>query len=449
MLNLFDDDFLEVNMSFSVDLVDEKKEAQYIADSFGLGYQTQHFDVYKDFKLDITKQIYYITGDSGSGKSLLLKFISDYYKEKVINFNEITIDNEEQLYTVTNDLNTSLKYLTSIGLGDAFLFLNKYKNLSDGQKTRYKLLKCLLSDKQYIIIDEFLATLDRESAQVVSYNLQKLMRNEFKDKKLFVATTHGDLFYYLQADLTIQKLYGSRVIAIPYENSKDIFEKNPFLKHIVVNLDKENGQKLWNEVFADFHYRSHKIPFLIDIALLRLRKDSMPVGIIVYKHGSYKVNKKTQDLARISRVVILPKFRGCGLAHHFVKEANKLFFEKHTEFNEVDSVAIMANFNPFFVKAGMEEVNTFYPQDDGFKIKEYLDNKNINFFKFRINKEYALSNMDNNLREMLKKLYIKKKRSYTSFNVDREMPDIDTEIEKFLFYLEVLQPKKYLLKREK
>lgn len=440
-MTLFDNDFLDVNISFNVDLVDEKKEAQFIADSFGLGYQTQRFDIYKDFKLDITKQIYYITGDSGSGKSLLLKFIINHFKDDVLNFNDLIIDEEEQLYTITSDLNISLKYLTSIGLGDAFLFLNRYKNLSDGQKTRYKLLKCLLSNKKYIVIDEFLATLDRETAQVVSFNLQKLLRKEFLDKKVFVATTHVDLTNYIRADLEIIKRYGERVICNSHEWNKN----NPFLDEITIELDKERGKKYWEETFALFHYRSHSIPFLIDIGILYFRKE--PAGVVVYKHGSYKVNKKEQDLARISRVVILPKFRGCGLAYHFIRESNRLFFEKYSQFNEIDTVAIMANYNPFFVKAGMEEVNTFYPQDDGVKIKEYLDSKNINFFKFRINKHYALDCLDETLREMLKKLYIKKKRSYTSFNVERELPSIDEELEKFLAYLEVLQPKKYIQKR--
>jgi len=48
------------------------------------------------------------------------------------------------------------------------------------------------SGKQYWIIDEFCATLDRETAKIVAFNVQKQARRT--GKAVIVATTHTDPF---------------------------------------------------------------------------------------------------------------------------------------------------------------------------------------------------------------------------------------------------------------
>ena len=56
-MNISTEEHQLVNISFEVDLVGEDINSQYIADSFGLGYASQKFEVYKDFELDLSKQI--------------------------------------------------------------------------------------------------------------------------------------------------------------------------------------------------------------------------------------------------------------------------------------------------------------------------------------------------------------------------------------------------------
>ena len=431
-----------INISFPMKLVGIDERQQKIADSFGLGYAENVFHVYKNFNLRYDKQIYYITGDSGSGKSLLLKHLKErVYQKEYVDFNDIEIDSEEKLYTICEKLEDSLKYLALVGLGDAFLFLNKYGHLSDGQRARYRLLKCLLSGKKVIIIDEFLATLDRESAFVVSYNLQRTLRTSFKDVKIFVATTHRDLFDYLRPDIYIEKLYGT---AVRYIVNKDVSSENPFLKECTFEFNKADGLKLWKDKYAIFHYRSHSIPFVKDIAILKFKGED--IGIIVFK---FATNKKCET-ARISRVVILPKYRGVGLSSWFVGESSRLFLKTNLDFKAVDSIAIMANFNPFFEKAGFknQEYQAVVMTNE---LHEDLVSKKVDFFRFRCDYKYAFEILKQNpeIEAKLLKIYEKRRRMYMSFDPTKADQEITLEnIDGYLQYLEIIHPKKYILTRE-
>lgn len=58
-----------------------------------------------------------------------------------------------------------------------------------------------------------------------------------------------------------------------------------------------------------------------------------------------------RDFITISRVVIHPKYRGVGLAVRLVKETLPKVGYKY-----VEALVVMAKYNPFFKKAGMQEV---------------------------------------------------------------------------------------------
>jgi ABC-type ATPase with predicted acetyltransferase domain len=57
------------------------------------------------------------------------------------------------------------------------------------------------SKAQFWIMDEFAATLDRDTAKIVAYSLQKLARQQ--GKAVLAATTHTDLFEDLNPSVHI------------------------------------------------------------------------------------------------------------------------------------------------------------------------------------------------------------------------------------------------------
>ena len=104
-----------------------------------------------------------------------------------------------------------------MGLNDAFLFLRSYCQLSDGQKYRYRIAKLIESKKQWWLMDEFAACLDRDTAKIISFNLQKIARSH--SKAVIVATTHSDLVDDLAPSVAVFKRFGEEIQIEYFPNS--------------------------------------------------------------------------------------------------------------------------------------------------------------------------------------------------------------------------------------
>jgi ABC-type ATPase with predicted acetyltransferase domain len=107
-----------------------------------------------------------------------------------VNLNDVNIDPDMPLIdNVGGSFDEGLTLLSRVGLNDAFLFVRRFSQLSDGQRYRYSMIE---SDKKYWFADEFCSTLDRDTAKIVAFNIQKIAREE--GRAVFAATTHTDLF---------------------------------------------------------------------------------------------------------------------------------------------------------------------------------------------------------------------------------------------------------------
>ena len=170
-----------INVSFDTAAPMPSDRVVATAEAFGLGLDKwERFTVFDNVDLKIgLKDVVYITGDSGSGKSVLLRALEKDIKHDLkltsINLNDVKPDVSKPLIeTVGESVEEGLALLSRVGLGDAFLFLRTFDQLSDGQKYRYKIAKMIESGAQFWILDEFVATLDRDTAKVVAWNLQKI-----------------------------------------------------------------------------------------------------------------------------------------------------------------------------------------------------------------------------------------------------------------------------------
>jgi ABC-type ATPase with predicted acetyltransferase domain len=89
----------------------------------------------------------------------------------------------------------------------------------------------------------------------------------------------------------------------------------------------------------------------------------------------HKAQLINEEIARISRVIIHPKFRGVGLGEFLVKETLSKVDAK-----VIEVLAVMARYNPFFEKAGMIRVN--YKRNETpieKKMKEFLKLHNFDY----------------------------------------------------------------------
>lgn len=184
-----------------------------IAEGFGLGLSSKEFVVYDNLKVEIEQgDVVYITGQSGSGKSLLLEDLSAGMREeklRVIDLNEIELEEKPVIELVGRTTTEAADLLAKAGISDAWIYIRKPSELSDGQRYRLKLAILMSRDADVWIADEFGAVLDRPTAKVIAFNCQKVARA--LGKTLMVATTHTDLKDELGPSLTITKRFRERV----------------------------------------------------------------------------------------------------------------------------------------------------------------------------------------------------------------------------------------------
>lgn len=193
--------------------VDRTPRVLEIAEAFGLGLSDKEFVVYDGLKIDINQgDVVYITGQSGSGKSLLLKDLTAQMSAgglKVADLNKVELEEKPVIELVGRTTVEATDLLAKAGISDAYIYLRKPSELSDGQRYRLKLAILMASDADVWIADEFGAVLDRTTAKLVAFSMQKVARR--LGKTFMVATTHDDLREELGPSLTITKRFREKV----------------------------------------------------------------------------------------------------------------------------------------------------------------------------------------------------------------------------------------------
>lgn len=184
-----------------------------MAEAFGLGLEEREFTIFKDLTLEINQgDVVYITGQSGSGKSQLLRELSRQMREQGLNvadIDQVQLEDKALIDQLGSNMQEAIELLSRAGINDAYLAIRRPAELSDGQKYRLRLAKLMESQADVWVADEFGAILDRVTAKVVSYNAQKLARA--RGVSLILATTHTDLVEELAPSLTIEKRFQERV----------------------------------------------------------------------------------------------------------------------------------------------------------------------------------------------------------------------------------------------
>jgi len=184
-----------------------------VAESFGLGLDDREFILFEDFEMEIENgDVVYITGQSGSGKTVLLKQCETALQldnQVVMNIDDVQLENVPLVDQVGKTTKEALMILSRVGLNDAYLFIRKPSELSDGQRYRLRLAHLLNLPADVWVADEFGAVLDRVTAKIVAFSLQKHARKE--GKTLIVATTHEDLLEELGPSLVVKKRFRDKV----------------------------------------------------------------------------------------------------------------------------------------------------------------------------------------------------------------------------------------------
>ena len=333
-----------------------------VAEAFGLGIDGEREQVlYRDFELRLPQGgVVYVTGDSGSGKSVLLRALQEDLGEEAVDLDGISGDECAPLVdSVGETFREVIGLLSRVGLNDAFLFLRKYDELSEGQRYRYKIAKMIDSGKKFWLADEFCSTLDRTTAKVVAFNIQKLARRS--GATLVVATTHTDLEEDLCPSVLIRKGWGDE---IEVEHWGHI--EAPRCS-VMEDVSIREGSREDYERLSHLHYRDSGLP--VPREIYAMEREGELLGVVVYSYPPIRASGRKEAVGRspgigelnecwaiISRVIVHPKYRTIGLGSHLIRETLGMQGSRHVEL-----IAVMARYNPFAERAGMRLIRVTEP----------------------------------------------------------------------------------------
>lgn len=338
-------------------VVEPDNASELVAEAFGIGagWEKKILDIEIDMPLP---QIVFITGESGCGKTTLLKELGTPTVIPIL-------DRPLHQWCTTDE--ESLRLLSSVGLNDASLFCLRFSALSDSQQARARIYAVLAAGIKRLVVDELFSTLDRETAKALAYSFQKTLRRE--GISLIAASAHDDIVEYLRPDLLFRgTAFPSRWEA-PHEWAKEnlrVLQTNPIVDNLslMYREDKVAGRIL-SATGKSLGYASGGI---IDGKMLYRKSELATLhykgkylgGASVYIFASYRgreigvlVGAKTRHYSKdggmsIARVVVHPSYRGCGVGKRLIEE----FLKRH-EGCPVETTAAMARFNPVFERAGM------------------------------------------------------------------------------------------------
>ncbi len=121
--------------------------------------------------------------------------------ERRLSLDELTLPDRILIDALPLPVAEAMGLLSACGLGEAQLMLRTPCELSDGQRYRFRLALALSRRPEWVVADEFTATLDRTLAKVVAYNIRR--QCDRTGTGFLLATTHEDIVADLNPDLHV------------------------------------------------------------------------------------------------------------------------------------------------------------------------------------------------------------------------------------------------------
>ncbi|WP_166830539.1 hypothetical protein [Thalassoroseus pseudoceratinae] len=356
---------MQLNVSYDLRPKRASVNTSIVMDGFGIGFETGQHTIAEDFELPIRPDdVVLFTGASGSGKSSLMRNTGEQLRDqsgtKVVNVDDLELPDRVLVDALGVPVHESLALLSACGLAEARLLLRTPNELSDGQRYRFRLALALAQHPDWVIADEFTATLDRTLAKIVAFNIRRLAHRT--GIGFLLATTHDDVASDLDPSLHVVCRLDGRMECT--RNDEPISpRKISFFDDLKITV----GSKTDWPAFADWHYRSHHLGLVKRVSVLWHGEEK--IGICVFASPPISLSQRNRffglnggwsrtslralnsQLVTLSRVVLHPSYRGAGLAAWFIRESCRA-----CPWPWIETLAQMGHLNPFFEKAGFVRV---------------------------------------------------------------------------------------------
>ncbi|MCA9072330.1 MAG: hypothetical protein KDA84_25570 [Planctomycetaceae bacterium] len=197
---------MQLNVSYDFQAKQPSCRAAVVMDHFGVGFETGPHVISSGLELPIHPgDVVCFTGASGSGKYSLMRtaaqVLADEDHQTVVNLDELDLGDQILIEALELPVSEAMGILAACGLSEARLLLRTPRELSDGQRYRFRLALAVSKKPDWVVADEFSATLDRTLAKVVAFNLRRLA--DRTGIGFLLATTHEDIISDLAPSLHV------------------------------------------------------------------------------------------------------------------------------------------------------------------------------------------------------------------------------------------------------
>jgi ABC-type ATPase with predicted acetyltransferase domain len=201
------------------------------AEMFGIGLdESYEVTLFENLRIDVRPgDVVYVTGPSGSGKSVLLAQLTEALRQawpaaRLADLGAVALPAGRAVIDLMQPpLEQALRILSAAGLADAFLLLRTPDELSDGQRWRLRLAMAMeavsRSGNAVLVADEFCSTLDRLCARAVAYRVRRMASRE--GVTVLAASAHDDLLEDLAPDVLVVKHEAARVEVLYADRHRD------------------------------------------------------------------------------------------------------------------------------------------------------------------------------------------------------------------------------------
>lgn len=180
--------------------------AEQVRDAFDVDSRQMNSPVLKNLFLNIDPgNVVLITGASGSGKSTILRLLSEDLQELRENMDisgtfsgldhksaarltRAWDDTRPLIDQIGSSVKEAIEVLNSVGLAEAHLYVKRPFQISDGQRYRFAVALLCDSKKPLWIADEFTSALDPLTAAIVAKGIRK--RAYYSGATLVIAAPH-------------------------------------------------------------------------------------------------------------------------------------------------------------------------------------------------------------------------------------------------------------------